>query len=92
MQNPEVTVFLIGAYAKYNWPYVWVSVGAGSGAGAGQGRAARIAAARVSLRGGTCQARVDHCGAGCWAKGKVDAGVGPRGAVAVRPFDWDIMN
>ena len=25
MHNPEVTVFLIGAYAKYNWPYVWVS-------------------------------------------------------------------
>lgn len=24
--NPEVTVFLIGAYAKYNWPYVWVSL------------------------------------------------------------------
>jgi hypothetical protein len=23
----QVTVFLIGAYAKYNWPYVWVSVG-----------------------------------------------------------------
>jgi hypothetical protein len=22
----QVTVFLIGAYAKYNWPYVWVSV------------------------------------------------------------------
>jgi hypothetical protein len=21
----QVTVFLIGAYAKYNWPYVWVS-------------------------------------------------------------------
>lgn len=25
IHNPEVTVFLIGAYAKYNWPYVWVS-------------------------------------------------------------------
>lgn len=24
VQNPEVTVFLIGAYAKYNWPYVWL--------------------------------------------------------------------
>lgn len=24
VHNPEVTVFLIGAYAKYNWPYVWV--------------------------------------------------------------------
>jgi hypothetical protein len=24
VQNPDVTVFLIGAYAKYNWPYVWV--------------------------------------------------------------------
>lgn len=22
----QVTVFLIGAYAKYDWPYVWVSV------------------------------------------------------------------
>jgi hypothetical protein len=22
--NPEVTVFLVGAYAKYGWPYVWV--------------------------------------------------------------------
>lgn len=22
----QVTVFLIGAYAKYNWPYVWVSL------------------------------------------------------------------
>lgn len=21
-----MTVFLIGAYAKYNWPYVWVSL------------------------------------------------------------------
>lgn len=25
IHNPDVTVFLIGAYAKYNWPYVWVS-------------------------------------------------------------------
>lgn len=24
VNNPEVTVFLIGAYAKYNWPYVWL--------------------------------------------------------------------
>jgi hypothetical protein len=24
VHNPEVIVFLIGAYAKYNWPYVWV--------------------------------------------------------------------
>lgn len=24
VHNPDVTVFLIGAYAKYNWPYVWV--------------------------------------------------------------------
>jgi len=24
VHNPEVTVFLIGAYAKYNWPYVWL--------------------------------------------------------------------
>eukprot|EP00877_Chromochloris_zofingiensis_P014362 jgi/Chrzof1/917/Cz01g33160.t1 len=24
VNNPEVTVFLIGAYAKYNWPYVWM--------------------------------------------------------------------
>ncbi len=24
VSNAEVTVFLIGAYAKYNWPYVWV--------------------------------------------------------------------
>ncbi len=24
VQNSDVTVFLIGAYAKYNWPYVWV--------------------------------------------------------------------
>ncbi|KAI8477151.1 MAG: hypothetical protein J3K34DRAFT_453096 [Monoraphidium minutum] len=24
VSNPEVTVFLIGAYAKYNWPYVWL--------------------------------------------------------------------
>ena len=23
--SAEVTVFLVGAYAKYNWPYVWVS-------------------------------------------------------------------
>ncbi|GFH31770.1 predicted protein, partial [Haematococcus lacustris] len=22
--NTDVTVFLIGAYAKYNWPYVWL--------------------------------------------------------------------
>lgn len=25
----QVTVFLIGAYAKYNWPYVWVSADLG---------------------------------------------------------------
>lgn len=24
VHNPDVTVFLIGAYAKYNWPYVWL--------------------------------------------------------------------
>lgn len=24
VHNPEVTVFLIGAYAKYNFPYVWL--------------------------------------------------------------------
>ena len=24
VHNPEVLVFLIGAYAKYNWPYVWL--------------------------------------------------------------------
>ncbi|GIL86760.1 hypothetical protein Vretimale_15653 [Volvox reticuliferus] len=24
IHNPEVIVFLIGAYAKYNWPYVWL--------------------------------------------------------------------
>lgn len=24
VHNPEVTVFLVGAYAKYNWPYVWM--------------------------------------------------------------------
>ena len=24
MHNPDVVVFLIGAYAKYNWPYVWL--------------------------------------------------------------------
>lgn len=24
VNNPEVTVFLVGAYAKYNWPYVWL--------------------------------------------------------------------
>ena len=24
VHNPEVIVFLIGAYAKYNWPYVWL--------------------------------------------------------------------
>lgn len=90
VQNPEVTVFLIGAYAKYNWPYVWVSVGAGRGAGAGQGRAARIAAARVSLRRGACQARVDNSVADCGAKGKADAGVRRRGVSAVRSFDWDI--
>lgn len=24
VHNSEVTVFLIGAYAKYNWPYVWL--------------------------------------------------------------------
>lgn len=24
VNNPEVTVFLIGAYAKYNYPYVWL--------------------------------------------------------------------
>jgi len=24
VHNPEVMVFLIGAYAKYNWPYVWL--------------------------------------------------------------------
>eukprot|EP00879_Flechtneria_rotunda_P030288 GHRR01032905.1.p1 GENE.GHRR01032905.1~~GHRR01032905.1.p1 ORF type:complete len:204 (+),score=51.87 GHRR01032905.1:381-992(+) len=24
VNNPEVTVFLIGAYAKYSWPYVWL--------------------------------------------------------------------
>ncbi|KAG2442454.1 hypothetical protein HXX76_002540 [Chlamydomonas incerta] len=24
IHNPDVTVFLIGAYAKYNWPYVWL--------------------------------------------------------------------
>lgn len=24
VHNPEVTVFLIGAYAKYSWPYVWL--------------------------------------------------------------------
>jgi hypothetical protein len=23
---PEETIFLVGAYARYNWPYVWVSV------------------------------------------------------------------
>ncbi|KAF8063829.1 hypothetical protein HT031_003686 [Scenedesmus sp. PABB004] len=23
-RRPQVTVFLIGAYAKYNWPYVWL--------------------------------------------------------------------
>mmetsp|Transcript_4962 Transcript_4962/g.8639 ORF Transcript_4962/g.8639 Transcript_4962/m.8639 type:complete len:228 (+) Transcript_4962:32-715(+) len=23
-RNPDTTVFLIGAYAKYNWPYVWL--------------------------------------------------------------------
>jgi hypothetical protein len=22
--NPEHTLFLVGAYARYNWPYVWV--------------------------------------------------------------------
>ena len=27
MTNPEVTVFLVGAYAKYGWPYVWVRRG-----------------------------------------------------------------
>jgi hypothetical protein len=26
LSGPQVTVFLVGAYAKYNWPYVWVSV------------------------------------------------------------------
>mmetsp|Transcript_34133 Transcript_34133/g.61545 ORF Transcript_34133/g.61545 Transcript_34133/m.61545 type:complete len:218 (+) Transcript_34133:104-757(+) len=24
VHNPDVTVFLIGAYAKYSWPYVWL--------------------------------------------------------------------
>lgn len=24
VHNPEVTVFLVGAYAKYDWPYVWL--------------------------------------------------------------------
>ena len=23
-ENPGETVFLVGAYAKYNWPYVWL--------------------------------------------------------------------
>lgn len=30
----QVTVFLIGAYAKYNWPYVWVSAAVGRPLGA----------------------------------------------------------